>query len=56
VWQPNPAFDQWVERHAIELCADAPEGHTDARPCFEHLHQARRLGRSWAANPDVVTS
>jgi hypothetical protein len=54
LWQPNPAFEQWVERHAVELCADAHEA--DARPCIDHLHQARQVGVWRAGAADVVTS
>jgi hypothetical protein len=43
----NPGFTAWVERRAIELCVDADPEHTDARPCFTHLQEARREG--WAA-------
>jgi hypothetical protein len=49
----NPAFAVWVERRAVELCADAvPENHTDARPCLEHLQDARWEGfGAWGLGP-----
>lgn len=47
VSRPNPAFEAWVERHAIELCNAAPM-HIDAWPCLRHLHQARQAGLALA--------
>jgi hypothetical protein len=45
ITRENPDFAAWVEHRAIELCVDAsPEDHTNARPCFTHLHDARREG------------
>ena len=52
VVRANPAFEAWLERRAVELCVDAEEGHTRARPCFPHLHQARVEGlAAWGLGP-----
>jgi hypothetical protein len=49
----NPAFTEWVERRAAELCADAvPSNHADARPCLTHLQVARWEGfGAWGLGP-----
>jgi hypothetical protein len=46
ITRENPAFAAWVERRAIEFCADSEAvGHpVEALPCWGHLHNARREG------------
>lgn len=38
---PNPAWNEAVERRAIDLCTLA-EPHTESWPCLDHRSEARR--------------
>jgi hypothetical protein len=48
----SPAFTAWVERRAVELCTEAEPEHTDARPCHDHVLEARWEGfGAWGLGP-----